>query len=251
MSGVPGLVADIAVGTRLAYDGDVFTVAGVEAQRLRLRSRRGGMLVVHTATLLADASTRILGAGGEPAAAVGPVLDSLSEAQRAVFSQRLAHVRELLTGYASGHAGAAAAGEPRAVYHPGLPLKDRYAAKAAELGVTVRTVERWVAALRSSGPAGLLDGRNLRAADPVAGVDERWLAMCRVVLDEHTDASRPTRDLVLARISARLDAQYGPGVVAVPGRRRARVVLAELTRASNALVGSTAGKRSIAAATCD
>jgi len=247
VNGPAGLVAEIRVGTRLAYDGDVFTVAGVEAQRLRLRSRRAGMLLVHTATLLADASTQVLGGGGEPVAALGPVLDSLSEARRAAFSQRLAHVRELLTGYASGHAEVAAAGEPRAAYHPALPLKDRYAAKAAELGVTVRTVERWVAALRSSGPAGLLDGRNLRIADPVAGVDERWLAMCRVVLEEHTNASRPTRDLVLARISARLDAQYGPGVAAVPGRRRARAVLAELTRASNALAGSTTGKRSIAA----
>jgi len=128
-----------------------------------------------------------------------------------VFSQRLAHVRELLTGYASGHAGAAQRVSPGRST-TGAAVEGPVRGEAAELGVTVRTVERWVAALRSSGPAGLLDGRNLRAADPVAGVDERWLAMCRVVLDEHTDASRPTRDLVLARISARLDAQYGPGV---------------------------------------
>ena len=247
MSGARGPVAEVRAGTRLIYDGDVFTVAGVEAHQLRLRDQRGGLVVVHTATLLADPSTQILKAGGEPAPAVGPVLDNLTAAQQAAFSRRLDHVREVLTGYASGHAQTAAAGEPRACYHPSLPLKDRYAAKAAELGVTVRTVERWAAALRSAGPAGLLDGRHLRAADPVAGVDERWLAMCQLVLEEHTGASRPTQDLVLARIGARLDAQYGPGVVAVPGQRRARAVLAELTRASNALSGSTAGKRSIAA----
>jgi transposase InsO family protein len=104
-----------------------------------------------------------------------------------------------------------------------------------------------VAALRASGPAGIADGRSQRAADPLGGVDERWLQMCRLVLAEHTEASRPTKELMLRRISARLAAEHGEGAVAEPGRRRAHAVLAELTRGSNAFTGSTKGKRSIAA----
>lgn len=113
----------------------------------------------------------------------------------------------------------------------------------------MRTLKRWVAAFREIGPAGLLDGLGLRVADPLGGVDERWLAMCRTVLAEHTDAARPTQNLLLARVTARLAAEHGPGVVPEPGRRKARAVLGEITRGSNAFTGSTKGKRSIAAPT--
>ena len=71
--------------------------------------------------------------------------------------------------------------------------------------------------------------------------------MCRLVLAEHTEASRPTRELMLRRVSARLAAEHGEGTVPEPGRGRARAVLAELTRGTNAFTGSTKGKRSIAA----
>jgi len=195
--------------------------------------------------VLADPTTRLSGTGDEPAAC-GPLLDSLTTAERDNLAVRLRHVREALTGYASGVASSPGPGEPRPEYDPSLPLMDRYQAKAAELGVTVRTMQRWVAALQESGPAGVADGRSQRAADPLGGVDERWLEMCRLVLAEHTEASRPTQELVLRRISARLAAGHGEGIVPEPGRRRARAMLAELTRGSNAFTGSTKGKRSIA-----
>lgn len=242
-----GATAAVTVGTKLTYDGESFTVVGVEAHRLRLRNARGATLLVHTATLFADPTTRLSGVADEPAQAWAPLLDNLAEPQRAEVLTRLGHVREVLTGYASGFCETAAPGEPRPEYHPSLPLMQRYAAKAAELEIDERTLRRWVEAVRTEGVAGLIDARSLRVMDPFAGVDQRWLAMCRLVLDEHTEAARPTQNLVLARVAARLDAQYGHGVVPVPGRRRARAALAELTRGSNAFVGSTTGKRSIAA----
>ena len=238
--------AMVTVGTRLVYDGAMFTVVGIEAERLLLRDHQGATVLMHTATLFADRSTRVVGAGEQAWEALGPGLDTLGADDRDRVLQRLRHVREMLTGYTSGFAEAASAGEPRPEYHPSLPLKARYAAKATELGVETRTLRRWVAAVRARGAAGLIDGRSTRDEDPLAGVDERWLSMCRVVLDEHTDASRPTRELLLARVSARLTAEYGPGCVPQPGRRRVARVLAELTRGTNALTGSTTGKRSIA-----
>ena len=95
------------------------------------------------------------------------MLENLTVAQRAQLDERLAHVRELLTGYASGSAASATAGEPRPPFDPALPLTDRYAAKAVESGVSVRTLKRWVAAFRVIGPAGLVDGRGLRVRDPL------------------------------------------------------------------------------------
>jgi transposase InsO family protein len=236
----------VVSGTKLVHDGEQFTVVGVEAQRLRLRDQRGATRLMHTATLFADATTRVVGHDDKPLPALAPLLDSLSEDERGEVLLRARHVREMLTGYASGSAREAAEGEPRSAYHPSLPLRARCEAKAAELGVNERTVRRWATALRDDGLAGLVDGRGLRVEDHLGGIDERWLTMCRLVLDEHVDASRPTRALLLARISTRLKAQYGEGVVAEPGRRRARAVLAELTRGTNTFVGSTKGKRSIA-----
>lgn len=241
-------VAAITTGTRLVWDGEAWTVTGIEVGRLVLRSSRGKSLAVDTAAVLADPTVSLPGAGSdaEPAAC-GPLLDDLTAAERGELAARLRHLRELLTGYASGSPAVAEPGEPRPAYDPSLPLIARYRAKAAELGVTVRTLERWVAALRASSPAGIADGRSQRAADPLGGVDERWLQMCRLVLAEHAEASRPTQELVLRRVSARLATGHGEGVVPEPGRRRARAVLAELTRGSNTFTGSTKGKRSITA----
>jgi hypothetical protein len=247
MSAPGSRTVTITVGTRLSRGGENFTVLGIEDQRLRLRGRGGQVVLMHTAALLADPSTAIEGADAGPVEALGPALANLTIAQRAQLDERLAHVNELLTGYASGSAASAAEGEPRAGFDPALPLTGRYAAKAAESGVSVRTLKRWVAAFREIGPAGLLDGRGLRVADPLGGVDERWLAMCRTVLAEHADAARPTQRLLLARVSARLAAEHGSGVVPEPGPGRARAVLGEITRGTNAFTGSAKGKRSIAA----
>ena len=64
------------------------------------------------------------------------------------------------------------------------------------------------------------------------------------MLDEHVDASRPTQELLLDRVDARVAEQHG--AEAVPKRWKAKRALTEVSRGTNALVGSTKGKRSIA-----
>jgi transposase InsO family protein len=236
----------LGTGTSLVHDGELWTVTGLDGEAVTLRGRAGRSLRVRTATLLAGPGTRITGAREDLPAAAGPLLDDLTSAEQEQLAGRLGHVRELLTGYVSGSAVTAAGGEPRAQYDPSLPAGDREAAKAAELGVSARTVRRWVAGYLQAGPAGLVDGRSVRPSDVLGGVDERWLGMCRIVLGEHTEASRPTRNLVLRRVSARLEAEHGPGTVKEPGIKKARAVLAELTRGTNTFAGSTKAKRSIA-----
>ena len=179
---------------------------------------------------------------------MGSVLDDLTDAERKQLSERLGHVREVLTGYRSGSADLAGPGEPRPELRPVAPADGSLPRRRPRSSALAsRTLERWVAAVREAGPVGLRrPSESARPADPFAGVDERWLAICRTVLDEHTDASRPTKQLLLDRVAARLDAEFGPGMVSAPGSKKARAVLAELTRGTNAFVGATKQKRSIA-----
>ena len=81
-------------------------------------------------------------------------LASLTDGELAAVCERAAHVREVLTGYRSGSPEDALAGEPRAGYEPGMPLMDRYRAKAAELGVGVRTLRRWARSFAAMGRRG-------------------------------------------------------------------------------------------------
>lgn len=247
MSAKDSLTVTVGIGTQLVHDGEVFRVVGMDSGAMLLRGHGGGHRRVATTALLSDPTTRVVGAMEQPPAGVGAMFADLTDDENNALDERLAHVRELVTGYRSGTADSAVPGEPRPQFDPALPIGQRYRAKGAELGVGVRTLERWVSAWRESGPIGLVDGRSTRAANVFAGVDERWVQMCRVVLAEHIEASRPTKKLVAQRVRARLDSEYGEGVVAVPGAKKTRIVLDELARGTNAFVGAAKGKRSIAA----
>ena len=156
----------------------------------------------------------------------------------------MAHVREACTGYRGDRPDLALPGEPRPQYAPGVGRARRHEAKAAELGVGARTVRRWAAGLEREGPAGLIDDRWLRYRAPEGGADARWLEMARTVLAEHADASTPTKDLILARIAARLDAEHGTGMVPLPGRTQAGALLREISKGTSAF-GSAKARREI------
>ena len=96
-----------------------------------------------------------------------------------------------------------------------------------------------------AGPTGLVDSRRARRQAPGGGADGRLLHVARTVLAEHADTSTPTQDLVLARIEARLEAEYGAGTVPVPGKTRARALLLEISKGTSAFGGARA-RREIA-----
>ena len=181
-------------------------------------------------------------------AACGPLLDGLTgcragAAGRAAAARAGAADRLRVGDARGGGAGRAAAGVRSVAAAAGPGTRRRPPSWASAAG----RCSRWVAALRSPARPGSPTAAASGAADPLGGVDERWLAMCRLVLAEHTEASRPTKELVLRRVSARLAAEHGAGHGAGAGRRRASAVLAELARGTNAFTGSTKAKRSIAA----
>jgi len=247
--------AQVAVGTRLIYDGEGAEVVELQAAKsgvnVTLRIGSGGRRVVRIALreLLDEGRARFLGESesrGEPVDVAGVVLGDLSDAERAAVRTRAAHVREVLTGYRAGDAELAASGEPCAAYDPSRPLMQRYASKAAELGVTVRTVEQWVSAYKAFGEAGLASQRDIKARGMGARVDRRWNEMAAEVLVEHTDQSRPSKSMVVKRTNARVAARFGDGVVEIPSRANAFRVLSELERKHPTFRLSTKRNRDIA-----
>lgn len=241
-----GMRAALSAGDRVVYDGQLWDVAELAPPSVLLAGPAGELRRVSISHLLAAPGTRVGEAdGGDGVMSAGTVLAGLDSAELARLRERVAHVREACTGYRSGSPDLGLPGEPRPQYAAGTGKLQRYQAKAAELQVGVRTIRRWAASLERDGPAGLADDRWRRHQAPEGGADARWLAMARTVLDEHTDASTPTQDLILARIAARLEAGHGTGVVPLPGRTRARALLREISKGTSAFGGAKA-RREIA-----
>lgn len=238
-------VACLAIGSKVAHDGGTWTVVALTGAHATLEEQPAGRTqAVAITRLLTAPDSRLLDVLAAPIPSVGPVLANLAESELTDVCERAAHVRELLSGYRSGSAADALPGEPREPYRPGTPRMGRYRAKAEELNMGGATIRRWVAAYEIDGEAGLVDARHHRAKDPLRGIDPRWLDELSRVLDEHVGASRPTRELLLDRVDARVTEQHGAG--AVPKRWKAKRALTEVSRGTNAFVGSTKAKRSIA-----
>jgi transposase InsO family protein len=234
----------ICPGSRFAFDGEIVEVTGFEGTRVTLRDGRDRWRTLGLAGFLSRA-VPLEAPGGRPApAASTPLLAGLSGSEQSVVTERAGHVREVLTGYRSGTAEAARPGEPRPDYDPARPLGGRAEAKARELGVTGRTIRRWVRAYRDSGEAGLADSR--RVSDRRLALDPRWEEACRTVVAGQVGASTPTAGALLRLIDAQLDDQHGAGAVPRPSTAAAYRHLARLTKGTNAVTGSAKGRRSIA-----
>ncbi|KXO96132.1 helix-turn-helix domain-containing protein [Tsukamurella pseudospumae] len=229
----------VGVGSRYVYDGEVFEIVELAAPRGNVevlgRGAAGQYMRIALVELLASARGRIIPtdagvASSDLRESAGVILSVLSAAELQQVTDRAGHVREVLTGYRSGNEETAAKGEPRAEFSPDRPLTDRYASKARELDVSVRSVERWVSKFRTLGPAGLVDARRSKEEDPFPSVDKRWTETAVEVMVEHATESKPSRTMVIDRTDARVQARYGDGVVAIPSRTNAFRVVKELDK---------------------
>lgn len=246
----------VGVGTRFLYDGEVVEVVEMQASpagnELVLKNATGRQLVrVALRELLASDRARVIpdtpGPSSEdPDECAGVVLAELTAAEKEQVLDRAAHVREVLTGYRSGTPELAACGEPRPEYSNTLPLASRYAAKAAEIGVGYRSIERWVHSFQKSGEAGLVPKRDRPSSGPIGRADWRWVETALEVMVEHTGESKPSRTMVIDRANARVAARFGPDVVALPSRATAFRVLSELERRHPTFRLSTKRNRDIA-----
>lgn len=236
------------------YDGEAADVVELQPTKsgveLTLRVGSNGKHVRRIALreLFHGGRARIIGSDDAdgPSDTACVILAGLSDVDMEAVRTRAAHVREVLTGYRSGTAELADCGEPRAEFDPQRPLMKRYADKAAELGVTVRTIGQWVSDYRTHGEAGLVPKRDKRLASLGAKVDQRWADTAVEVMVEHTDQSRPSQTMVITRTNARVVARFGEGVVELPSRATAFRVLAELENRHPTFRLSTKRNRDIA-----
>jgi hypothetical protein len=227
----------VGVGTRFRYDGETVEVIEMAitsaGNEVVLKNHHGGLMRLAVRELLLSGRAQVIPdspgpSGDDDEDLAGVVLAQLSGGQREALLERVAHIREVLTGYRSGSAATAEEGEPRPLYAPGRPLYERYADKAGELGVTRRTVQRWVRGFQRHGEAGLVTGDQLSSQH--TKVDDRWAETALEVMVEHTGESKPSRTLVIERTRARVIARFGPDVVTQPSRATAFRLLEELER---------------------
>jgi transposase InsO family protein len=244
----------VGVGTRFAYNGEILTVVQMFPSKRGnevLVADRAGMrrYWINLRELLAGGLPLIITDDGsprsdDPVEVASVILSNLSDAERKKVSETAGHVREVLTGYKSGTAMMALPREPRRQYTVGVPLEKRYAAKAAELGCSIRTIERWIAAYRDHGEAGLISPR---ASDPFGATDRRWIRAAAQIMVEHSGLSKPSRLSVIRQTNARMTLTYGAEVVPEPSQATAYRVLSILERQIPTFALSAKRNREIAA----
>lgn len=248
----------LGVGTRVLHDGDAADIieigtseTGTYAVLKDVASRH--MHRVTLADLLGTATViRPVPTARTDLEPVAVILAQLGDEEKALVAARAAHIREVLTGQpiaAAGHAQPSLS--PRPQYLSIVPRGQRYAAKAAELGVTTRTIARWVRAYTESGEAGLarlLPGRRIGLE---GRVDERWINTALQVMAEHSEQSKPSQKAVIERTNARVAAMFGEDMVQIPSLATAYRVLADLEKRVPTFRLSTKRNRDIAARPID
>ncbi|MFE3906335.1 TnsA-like heteromeric transposase endonuclease subunit [Streptomyces sp. NPDC059153] len=255
---VTGAAVRVGVGTRLKYDGEVVVVeemfGSAAGNEVLVRDGPGRRFRLSLREVLASGRAQVIATGPGPESDDGRETASvlfalLGEEELAEVRERAAHISEVLTGFRSGSDELAEPGEPRPHYATTVPKLQRYEAKATELGVSVRTIKRWVRAFLTDREAGLVRGGPDRGSGDMGGLgraDVRWVEMALEIMAEHGKDSKPTRGKVIRSVGPRLEARYGEGEVKLPGRATAYRWLEELERRLPTFRLSTKRNRDIA-----
>jgi len=240
-AGVPRAV--LRPGDWVSFDGGEHQVLAFAGTSVRLRAQGGGEQVVLAAYLMAAPDFAVT--GGEAAPGVEPfgLLDSLPTEVLAAARDWERHVVEVETGLAPD---AAPGGSPRPEYDPqGRTLAQRTQAKASELGVGVRTIDRMRGQYRQQGLWGLVDRRAVRAQEATGRADARLVVVARQVIEAETHASTGTRGRLIRRVTKAVEDAYGPGVVPLPGRSAFYKLIGALTEGRHTF-GSAVTRRQAA-----
>lgn len=203
-------------GDRVVFDGGEHQVLGLVGTSVRLRSDEGVEQVVLASHLLACPDFELVDhdepVGVEPFGLLeglpADVVDAAREWER--------HVVEVETGLPPAAEPGAV---PRDGFDPALTtVTDRDAVKAAELGVSVRTVQTRRARYARQGLWGLVDQRSTREWTVTGRVDTRVVAAVRAALDAETNTSTGTRTRLIRRVRKQLEDEHGVGAVPIPSR---------------------------------
>lgn len=240
----------LGIGSRVTFDGEIYEITewlpGITGTEVVLTGATSACRMSLVALLTGDRVKLLADTPGpspdDQGAAAATTLLGLSEEEMQQVRHRGEHVRELLTGYRSGSGEMAFASEPQPQFSTALPLMEKYAAKATELGVDVRTVRRWVRSYIECGEAGLASDwtRAPRHVDP------RWSEVAEQIMVEHTDESKPSKAAVIFQTMKRLERLFGAGAVEEPSRATAYRELELIEKRRPLFGGTTKRNREIA-----
>jgi hypothetical protein len=209
-------MAMLRPGDWVFFDGGEHQVVGFAGTSVRLRSGDGAEQVVLGTYLMASAGFVVLNAAAAPEVEPFGLLDGLPEPVLAAARDWERHVVEVETGLPPD---ALPGTVPRPGFDPAAAtVAQRDQAKAAELGISVRTVQLRRARYARQGLWGLVDQRATRTWEATGRVDARLVAAVRELIDAETATSTGTRSRLIRRAVAAVEAEHGPGVVPLPGR---------------------------------
>lgn len=208
--------AALRPGDWVQFDDGEHQVLALVGTSVRLRSTAGMDQVVLATHLFASPGFAVTGAEAPVQVEPFGLLDSLPEGVLAAAREWERHVVEVETGVPHGAEPGTA---PRDGFDPqSTTVGQRDAAKAAELGVSIRTVQGRRARYAEQGVWGLVDQRAAREWSATGRVDARVVEATRAVLEAETDQSTGTRSRLIRRVGKYIDDVHGPGVVSMPGR---------------------------------
>jgi transposase InsO family protein len=238
----------LRVGDWVHVEGEDHQVVGLAGTQVRLRSRGGSSSVVMLSFLMASPGFRVVDGPAPPTVEPFGLLDTLPPELVARAREWERHLVEVVTGLP---ADAGPGATPRPGYDPQeSTLAQREQVKAVELTdagrpVSARTVRRMRMRYAEQGLWGLVDQRATRAANPAGRADPRLVAAIQTELDAQTHASTGTRGRLIRRVTKSLEAEYGPGAVALPGRSAFYELVAALSVGRHSF-GAATTRRSLA-----
>lgn len=194
----------------LSYDGYTWQVVAQDGPELALKELISGRIrKIGVSELLGDESFLPDAPDRLPRLDSAAALETLDPAarERVMFLRR--HVVEVLTGRPPAEIDGPDEDSPtpiRREYDSRIPLKDRIAAKVAELAaaktpVGHRSLERYIKAYREDGVAGLVDGRMQRQSSPTGRIDPAVVSLLEDAVKGQTNISTGTRSRVIKQVS--------------------------------------------------
>lgn len=212
---------------RVGYQGGSWQVTEIDGFQVKLASTSGQTEVLPFYEFVTLPSVQRLTdqrqTQAQGAASLGEHLDAyfttLSEPLKASALERLAHLREAITGYRSGEASRPEAHEPRPGYDPDATTQaKRFKTKAAELRaagakISARTLRFQRDEYQRRGLIALVDARQLRSKLPLGKHPDRVIGAAKQVLEAAIDESTVTKKLHIEAIQKLLKADMKAGTL--------------------------------------
>ena len=196
-------------GDWVHFDGGEYQAIALSGTSIRLHSEVAGDTFILAAHLMASPGFAVIDGAPAPSVESVGLLDSLPAKVLEAARSWERHLVEVKTGLPPD---AWPGVKPRACFDPmSTTVSQREEAKAAELGVSVRTVQLRRARSTRQGLWGLVDQRAARVREATGRVDTRLVAAVREVIEAETDTSTGTRSRLIRRATKKVEGLTGPG----------------------------------------